>query len=117
MSRRKRPKPGTKTYAKWRARVDRKNAHKEWADAVKARDGNRCAICGSKGLLNAHHILPAKIYKQLRFDGRIGITLCIKCHKWGKTAAHANGFWFSCWLLDKRPYQSAFCKKHMDDVK
>lgn len=114
---RKRPTKGTKAYVRWRAKVDRKNAHKEWALAVKARDGNRCAICGSTGLLNAHHILPAKAYPKLRTDGRVGILLCIKCHKWSRKAAHSNGFWFTCWMMEHRPRQFEFCKAHMDDVK
>ena len=50
---------------------------RELADAVKGRDGRRCAICRTKnGPLNAHHILG-----RATDDPASLITLCVTCHK------------------------------------
>ena len=87
---------------------------KEWAEMVKARDGNRCVICGKeagkgsgKGL-NAHHILP-KEQIATRFDIGNGITLCPKHHKFSnEMSAHKNPFVFYRWLFIHRNAQYCY---------
>ena len=53
---------------------------KEWADAVKARDG-KCCRCGTEHNLHAHHIKPKRTHPELKLDLANGITLCYRCHK------------------------------------
>jgi 5-methylcytosine-specific restriction endonuclease McrA len=50
-----------------------------WSDAVKARDGYRCVICGSAAAIEAHHVIA-------RQDGgghtlENGRTLCRQHHR------------------------------------
>lgn len=61
---------------------------KNWSKAVRARDGNKCFLCGSTERLNAHHILPKKMWSKEKLDPRVGITLCCKCHSFGKFSVH-----------------------------
>lgn len=71
---------------------------KEWAKAVKERDGNKCAVCGTTKLLNAHHILPREI-KELRHTLWNGITLCPKHHRFSRElSAHQNPVAFWLWF-------------------
>lgn len=53
---------------------------KDWAKKVKDRDGNKCMKCGSQNKLHAHHIIPWRVNKFLRFDISNGTTLCNSCH-------------------------------------
>lgn len=46
---------------------------------VYTRDGYRCAICGKKGKLHAHHIIPVKISKDNSMSNLI--SLCNKHHR------------------------------------
>lgn len=46
---------------------------------VYQRDGLRCVICGKKGKLHAHHIIPVKISKDNSMSNLV--TLCSKCHR------------------------------------
>jgi 5-methylcytosine-specific restriction endonuclease McrA len=51
-----------------------------WASEVKERDGYECKKCGSKDKLEAHHIVPWKENKELKYDLANGITICRTCH-------------------------------------
>lgn len=53
---------------------------KVWADLVKARDGWKCAHCGSGKRLNAHHVEMKSKRPDLIFEVSNGITLCKPCH-------------------------------------
>lgn len=69
--------------------------YKQWRTAVFERDNYTCKICGaknSKGVghsikLEADHIKPFSVYKDLRFSVDNGRTLCVECHRktptWG----------------------------------
>ena len=46
---------------------------------VYARDGYRCAYCGKKGKLHAHHIIPVRISHDNSMSNLV--SLCNKCHK------------------------------------
>jgi hypothetical protein len=52
-----------------------------WRRAVISRDNYRCASCGSRELLEAHHIASYAENKEKRTDVANGITLCRPCHK------------------------------------
>ena len=56
------------------------NKYKQWRNAVYKKDNYRCALCGSKEKLNAHHIKSWKDYPELRYNIDNGTTLCEKCH-------------------------------------
>ncbi len=62
---------------------------KEWAKKVKERDGWKCKNCGRLDKLHAHHIVPWKDDKHLRYDLKNGITLCNSCH--AKTEGFQSG--------------------------
>lgn len=82
---------------------DRKKL-KEWAEAVKERDGFECIICGHSERLNAHHIIPREI-KETRYELSNGATLCPRHHKYSvKLSAHRNPMAFALWLIDNRPH-------------
>jgi hypothetical protein len=52
-----------------------------WAVAVKARDGNRCLMCGKTANLHAHHWLIRKARSiGIRWEVDNGATLCYYCH-------------------------------------
>ena len=78
---------------------------KEWAIAVRERDGNRCVICERTVKPNAHHIIP-RANHLLRHKLANGITLCPKHHKFSyEFSAHKNSFAFIRWLRTNRPEQ------------
>ena len=54
---------------------------KDWKKSVFERDNYTCVDCGKKGgELNADHIKPFALFKELRFDVNNGRTLCVECH-------------------------------------
>ncbi len=53
-------------------------------EAIKQRDGNRCARCSNTLNLHVHHRMPRSGGRDERAGNRI--TLCAFCHRW----AHAN---------------------------
>lgn len=56
--------------------------YKIWREKVFARDDYTCQICNMRGgRLNADHIKPFALFKDLRYDTDNGRTLCIDCHK------------------------------------
>ncbi len=54
--------------------------YRRWRKAVFARDGYKCVLCGSKGKLNAHHIVRWADCPALRFATSNGCCLCVDCH-------------------------------------
>lgn len=87
----------------------------EWSLAIRTRDAkdgeHTCALCGrstqsdSTVRLNAHHILPKKFFPDVQFEMWNGVSLCPKCHTFGKFSAHKNGVFFAEWLKHSRPEQ------------
>lgn len=67
--------------------------YKQWRTAVFERDNYTCVHCrtrsgiGNKVILEADHIKPFAVFKELRFDIDNGRTLCQQCHRktetWG----------------------------------
>lgn len=46
---------------------------------VYQRDGHRCVMCGKKGKLHAHHIVPVKISKDNSLNNLVSV--CETCHR------------------------------------
>lgn len=67
--------------------LQRHPASVQWAKSVKARDNNKCVICGAPGI-HAHHILYSDYFPELRNDINNGVTVCRLCH----IAAHRGTF-------------------------
>jgi len=89
---------------------------RDWANAVKDRDGWRCVICGNENRPNAHHII-ARENHETKFDLRNGITLCPKHHFFCRqVSAHNNPFGFQIWLEDNRPEILDYLKTKMRDI-
>lgn len=74
------------------ARERKSHNARQWRDAVKARDGQKCVECGNKNGLHAHHIASWKDNPHLRFELSNGKTLCVRCHQ------KAHGFPFPAWI-------------------
>lgn len=68
---------------------DRRNdpEYRKWVNAVKAKTGGRCAICGAIDGVVAHHIIPYSIDKDNRMNVNNGILLCAKHHKMAHLAS------------------------------
>lgn len=72
--------------------------HKEWRDAVFARDRYICKFCNQRGgELEAHHIKKFSKYPLLRLKVNNGIALCVKCHN--KTKGKEEKYDLQCTLL------------------
>jgi len=59
------------------------SGYNDWRRAVYKRDNFKCILCGNNksGKLQAHHIKPVAMYKDLVLDISNGLTVCEKCHK------------------------------------
>ena len=93
-------------------------AHKAWAKEVKARDGNKCIICGATKIICAHHLIPWEVEK-FRFDINNGISLCSSHHtRYSyKLSPHSDGaalFFF--WLFDNRQDIYNWIKENFKNV-
>lgn len=82
---RKKFTPNAKSNGKKRVQTakQKKNLYTEnWDDIRKQvyrRDGYRCVMCGAKGKLAAHHIVPVKISKNNSLSNLVSV--CNKCHR------------------------------------
>ena len=70
--------PWNRKFRNWDGRRSLKA--QEWAKKILQRDKNKCIRCESTYRLGAHHIIPWKVRKDLRFDMDNGLTLCQPCH-------------------------------------
>ena len=87
---------------------------KDWAKAVKNRDGWACVICGDKEPLNAHHII-ARENHETKLDIQNGITLCTRHHFFNRQiSAHNNPLGFFMWLELNRPQQLEYLKTKLE---
>jgi len=77
---------------------------KDWAKAVKRRDGRRCQMpgCGRKGKLEAHHITRYADSHHLRLEIDNGITLCKSCHYEIRNREHHYASLFNDIVSEKR---------------
>lgn len=51
----------------------------EWRAIVHERDNHRCQLCGTDHALQAHYILGALAFPELRHEPKNGVTLCWRC--------------------------------------
>jgi len=87
---------------------------KEWARAVKERDGFKCVVCGDTERLNAHHII-ARENHETKLDLKNGISLCPRHHFFCRQlSAHNNPLGFLMWLEMNRPEQLKYLKTQME---
>ena len=74
-----------------------------WALAVKHDWADKCAVCGHRGGLNSHHLIP-RTHIKTRYDLRNGICLCTRCHIWNDDVSpHQNAAGFILWLNHHQP--------------
>ena len=93
----------------------KRKAFKLWSEKVRNAYNNKCAICGSEKMINAHHIESRKS-ASLRFSVEQGVALCPLHHKFdSKNSAHNGAIWFYQWLLKNRPLTIEFILSHRDD--
>lgn len=87
---------------------------REWSRAVRDRDGNKCFLCGSTERVQAHHILPKRMWSKYKFDPEIGVSLCTAHHAFGKYSIHrgAGDILLFLKLQQERPLQFA----HLKDI-
>lgn len=53
-----------------------------WRRLVIQKDSGRCLKCGdSDEILNAHHVIPHSVSRELRTEISNGATLCVVCHR------------------------------------
>ena len=97
-----------------KARI-RRRLMKLWTACVHAEFGEKCAVCGSDYLPNAHHIESRIMFKGLRYDPMNGVLLCPTHHKFGKNSAHMAGCWFAAWLAEHLPDRYEYVLQHHDD--
>lgn len=97
-----------------KARI-RRRLMKLWTAAVHAEFGEKCAVCGSTSLPNAHHIESRIMFKGLRYDPMNGVLLCPTHHKFGKDSAHMAGCWFARWLAHNLPDRFDYVLMHHGD--
>lgn len=78
-----------------------------WSKKVRDRDGNKCVLCGSTEHVQAHHLMPKKFWKNYRFELNNGVSLCCKCHSFGKWSVHrgVGDYELFCFLQKNRPEQ------------
>lgn len=61
-----------------------KQNHKIWRkqfrEGVLARDNNKCRVCNSEGILDAHHITDRHDFPNGGYVLSNGISLCSSCH-------------------------------------
>lgn len=83
---------------------------RDWAKAIKDRDGQKCVICGSNERLNSHHIIPRELH-DTKYDIENGITLCVKHHMFSREiSAHNNPLAFFVWMATWRGAQLEYLK-------
>lgn len=52
----------------------------QWREAVSARDGGKCYLCGAEERLTVHHIKSTREAPELRAVVSNGVLLCRRCH-------------------------------------
>ncbi len=95
-----------------RSKYWRKKADTRWSLKVRARDGNRCVMCGATENAQAHHLIDRSA-KLLRHKLKNGLTLCPKCHKFNRRrSAHKGAIPFVAWLARNRFGQFSWVLDH-----
>lgn len=110
--------------AKREKRKEKRELKEAWMKARSEcleRDNHTCQICGYKfdktkpGGTAVHHIVPRQ-YKELFLELDNLITLCSRCHRWGKDSPHQNALWFAEWLKKNKPEQHLKLQNFLDKL-
>ena len=59
----------------------KENKWKHKAKEIRARDGNKCTICGAKGRLQVHHLYYVDGNMPWEYPNEAMVTLCSVCHR------------------------------------
>ena len=62
-------------------KITRTPEFRRWKSEVFKRDNFTCQMCGSKKMLEAHHIKEKVNFPELEYDVDNGICLCHDCHR------------------------------------
>ena len=75
-------------------------ADRLWATAIKIDWANKCAVCGHRGTIHAHHLIP-RHNTATRYEPENGLALCPSCHLFNPhTSPHQNALGWLDWLRD-----------------
>lgn len=86
-----------------------------WSLAVKDDWAHRCAMCGRRSTLNAHHLIP-RGHTTTRYLLRNGICLCAHCHQFNNDASpHLNAAGFMLWLSEHFPPTATWYEEEVED--
>lgn len=87
----------------WRAKADTL-----WSRMVRGLAGNKCAICGSERMVQAHHLIPREV-KHTRHALLNGLSLCCDHHKFSRVmSAHKSPVLLFHWIITKDPTRWAW---------
>ena len=91
-------------------------SNKAWAElSLKLRtETPYCQKCGSVSHLQAHHLLPRKLYPQLLLEEWNLVVLCPRCHTFCRESAHKDGLAFAIWLEQNLPEKWESAKKYLN---
>ena len=81
------------------AKKEKNQKDKAWREECLKRDNYQCVICGRKGRLNVHHILPKENYSEYRYEIWNGLTCCFTHHMGGRQSPHRDAIAFVSWLI------------------
>lgn len=98
------------------ASIERRKLLSKWSLSIRERDGWLCQVCGATERLQAHHLLPKLKYKEYIYDLYNGITLCSRCHMFGRESAEGNALWWNQWLKKYKPEQYRIAINRIGDV-
>ncbi len=71
-----------------------------WSCAVKENWNHRCAMCGRRSGLNAHHLIPRQ-HPATRYNLANGLCLCKPCHQFdAHRSPHQCAAGFILWLKE-----------------
>ena len=87
-----------------------------WSLEVKRRAGYRCEVCGKRNNLNSHHIVGRR-NRNLRWDLRNGVSLCVSHHKFGLQSFHEDPLWAREWLEENRWEDYAYLYTIKEEIK
>ena len=104
----------TKVYLNRELKRFRNKALKLWKLVVKKRAGNKCEYCGSKEMIQAHHVENYMTNKFLRYSVENSMVLCPTHHKWGKYSAHKS-FAFTYEIMTTRYKDRQYILDHCNN--
>ena len=89
-------------------------ADKLWSLAVREDWANKCAICGKRSYLNAHHLIY-RHNEAVKYLLENGICMCGYCHTMcPKYSPHLNGFAFTAWLKKHHHERALWCESTVE---